>query len=120
MQTNKNIQIAVIPFIRGNEPASVVTDGKQIRAYRNGWQQSFSSLWWAVETLSGMGFHLDKENMKPFAEDSFKVVAEPHGWNLKHSGVHWYGIINGNAKVFGETKYSCQIAAVEVQLTQIF
>lgn len=119
MQTTNSVKIAVIPFKKGNEFASVVTDGKQVRAFRNGWEQSFTSIWWAVETLDSFGFIFDRETMKPFADASFDVIAATRGWTVRHIGNTWYGILDQKARVSGDTKWQCQVNAIRECLKYI-
>lgn len=116
MQATSKIQVAVIPFSKGNETATIVTDGKAIRAYTQDGCNSFCSLWWAVEALVSNGFHFDYDGMQPFADEAFNVIAAPAGWSTRRIGVHWYASLGGIVKAFGETKWRCQVEAIRETL----
>lgn len=116
MQVQKENQIATLPFIKGQIPASVVTDGKQVRTYTLTECRSFNSLWWAVESLVSLGFHFNQDNFKPFAAASFAVIAAPEGWSTKKVGATVYGFLGGIAKVAGPTIWECQLACIRETL----
>jgi len=119
MQVQVSNEIAVLPFRNDVESASVVTDGEKVRAFTGSWSQAFESIWWAVETLNEMGFHFDRENMKPFAGAAFNVIAAPQGWEIKRIGVHTYGCLGGKAKVFAATLWECQVECIRESLKYI-
>lgn len=119
MQATSKIQVAVIPFSKGDLTATIVTDGKAIRTYTQDGCDSFNSLWWAVENLACTGYHFDYEAMKPFAEEAFNVIAVPDGWSIRRIGVHWYASLGGIVKAFGETKWRCQVEAIRETLKYV-
>lgn len=112
MHKSSNNPVAVLPFVRNGEAAHIVTDGKAVRSYRQDRCDAHDSLWWAVEILSQDGFLFCYNQMQSFADEAFQVIAAPRGWNVVHLGVHWYGRVGTVAKVFGTTKYHCQVECI--------
>ena len=89
MQASKSIKVAVIPFKKGQESASVCSDGEHHAAIWNGVHKSFTSLWWAVEFVFDHGFSYDFESMKVFTAESFECICRPRGYAFKKIGHGW-------------------------------
>ena len=111
MQATSNVKVAVIPFRRGNESASVCGDGTHFAAIWNGVHRSFTSLWWAVEFVFENGFSYDWESIKVFASESFECLCRPRGFSFKHLGCSWYfyrdGALVHSAGTLWEGQFMC-------------
>lgn len=116
MQHSEQITVGLLAFMKGQEFATICTDGKEIRTYTQGNCTANQSLWWAVENLTADGFRFAWDKMKPYAEDAFKVIAKPLGWEISKPGVNWYGKLNGKARVAAETKWECQLQCIRESL----
>lgn len=111
MQASKSIKVAVIPFKRGQESASVCGDGDHFAAIWNGVHKSFTSLWWAVNYVLDNGFAYDWESMKIYANESFETICRPHGYAYKKVGCSWYfqkdGVLVRSSSTLWEGQFAC-------------
>lgn len=89
MQAINSIKVAVIPFKKGNQSASVCGDGDHFAAIWEGVHKPFTSLWWAVDYVFDHGFHYDWESIKIFSAENFECICRPRGYAFKRIGHSW-------------------------------
>lgn len=111
MQARKSIKVAVIPFKRGQESASVCGDGEHFAAIWDGVHKSFTSMWWAVDYVLSNGFEYDRESMKFFTNESFECLCRPRGFAYKKVGCTWYfqknGVLVRSSSTLWEGQFMC-------------
>lgn len=111
MQATSKIKVAIIPFKKGNESATVCGDGNRFAAMRNGDHRSFTSLWWAVEYLFEHGFTYDWDSIKVYAAESFECLCRPRGFSFRRLGCSWYfyrdGVMVHAANTLWEGQFMC-------------
>lgn len=120
MQAINNVKLAVIPFKRGNQSASVCGDGDHFAAIWNGVHKSFTSLWWAVEYVFDHGFIYDWDSMKVFAQESFECLCRPRGFTYKKQGVSWYFFHDGQLVHSSTTLWEGQFQCIRDCYTKKF
>lgn len=120
MQAKSNVNVAVLPFRKGEIIASVCSDGSQHAVITNGVHQKFTSLWWAVEFARELGFSFDREAFKSTALTSFAVLCAPRGYYYKHVGVSWHGFRDGRLVACEPTRFQCQLSLIRNLLKMVF
>lgn len=112
MQAIQSIKVAVIPFRKGNESATVCGNENHFAAMINGDHKKFSSLWWAVEYLFDQGFVYDWEAMKVYAQESFECICKPRGYGYKKLGCSWYFYKDGKTVRASSTLWEGQFLCI--------
>lgn len=112
MQAKSKINVAVLPFMRGEIPASVCSDGIHHAVITNSIHQSFTSLWWAVEYVLELGFQFDRDTFKQFALTSFVTLCAPRGYYYKRVGLSWHGFKDGRLVACETTRFACQVRLI--------
>lgn len=112
MQAKSKINVAVLPFMKGEIYASVCSDGNNHAVITNGVHQKFTSLWWAVEYARELGFKFDRDAFKASALTSFLILCAPHGYYYKHVGTSWHGFRDGRLVACEPTRFACQVRLI--------
>lgn len=120
MQANLINQIAVIPFKRGDQPASVCSDGNRHAVMADGIHKEFTSLWWAVEYLFGLGFVYDWDTFQKFSLQTFITLCAPRGYYYKKVGGSWHAFKDGRLVHVMPTRWECQFMCIRDCYTSKF
>lgn len=112
--------MAVIPFRRGEEIASVCSDGRHHAAISNHQYHHHDNLWWACEDLQSKGFKLDWDQIKVYADCTFSVLCPYPRYAIKQLGVSWVVTDGGKCIASMPTKWQAQFKAVQYVMEQAF
>lgn len=120
MQAINSISVAVIPFKKGNQSASVCGDGTHFVAYWDGVHKAFTSLWWAVTFLFENDFNYDWESMKIFSAENFECICRPRGYTYKKIGHSWSFFRDGHIVHVSPTLWKGQFSCLQDCYTKKF
>lgn len=120
MQANNQIKVATIPFIKGQQVATICGDGEKFAAMWDGVHQAFTSLWWAVEFVLDNGFTYDMAEMRKTVGTAYEVLCVARGYSFRKVGHSWHFFRDGRMVRSSATLWEGQFLCVRDCYTKRF